>query len=125
MYQPGNPAFKVVAGSIVGEAAIDTGMKYVHTDGVVSKIMRKTLRLDATTSSLPNTTTKNVAHGETIALAKWCRIAAFRADNGTTIKTEKSAGINFDVTATNIIVTTASDLTAYVRGVIVLEFCAS
>ena len=125
MYQPGNPSFVTISGAVIGEAAVDTGMKYVHTDGVVSPIFRKVLRLDATTSSLPNNTTKAVLHGETIALQKWCRVSALRADNGTTIKTEKSAGISFDVNATQVVVATTSDLTTYLRGVLVLEFCKS
>lgn len=123
MYQPGNPSIVTISGAVIGEAAVDTGMKYVHTDGTISPILRKVLRLDATTSALPNNTTKAVLHGETPNLQKWCRIAAFRADNGTTIKTEKSVGITFDVNVTQIIVATTSDLTTYLRGVIVWEFC--
>lgn len=125
MYQPGNPSFTVISGAVIGEAAVDTGMKYVHTDGVVSSIFRKVLRLDATTSALPNATTKNVAHGETIALAKWARVSVLRADNGTTIKSLNSSGITIDINATNVIVGTGADLSTYVRGVLVLEFCKS
>jgi hypothetical protein len=74
---------------------------------------------------MPNATTKNVAHGETIALAKFARVASLRCDNGTTIKTEKSLGVSFDINATNVIVASTADLSTYVRGVLVLEFCKS
>lgn len=125
MYQPGNPSFVTISGAVIGEAAVDTGMKYVHTDGVISPIFRKVLRLDATTSAMPNATTKNVAHGETIALQKWCRVAALRADDGTTIKTLNSVGVSAEVTATNIVIGSTANLSTFVRGVVVLEFCKS
>jgi hypothetical protein len=106
-----------------GGGKVDTGKKFVDSDGVSHVIYRKALALDGTTSSLPNTALKNVAHGEAVALNRYAKVVSLRADNGTTIKTEASSGITIDITATNVAITTASDLSAYVRGVVVIEFC--
>ena len=115
---PGNPEIKAVLST---DRAIDTGKKYVHSDGVISPIFRKTLTIGA----LPNATLKNVAHGETIALAKYARVADFRADNGTNIMVAPSLTTTFMITATNVVVTTATDLSLYLRGIVTIEFCKS
>lgn len=107
----------------VGER-IDTGRKWIDpATGAASVIYQKTLALDGTTSSLPNAGAKNVAHGEAISLGKYARVVSLRADNATTIKTEHSSGITFDINVTNVIVTTVADLSLYLRGAVVIEFC--
>lgn len=106
-----------------GGGKIDTGKKFIDANGDPHVIYRKTLALDGTTSSLPNTASKNVAHGEAVAINKYARVTELRADNATTIKTLESAGITAEINATNVVVTTASDLSAYVRGLVTIEFC--
>jgi hypothetical protein len=114
---PGNPTIEAGAGKV------DTGKKFVMPDGTVHPIYRKTLALDGTTSSLPNNTTKNVAHGESIALNKYAKVTELRADNATTIKTLESVGVTAEINATNIVVATTSDLSLYLRGLVTIEFC--
>jgi hypothetical protein len=106
-----------------GGGKVDTGKKFIDANGDPHVIYRKTLALDGTTSSLPNATSKNVAHGEAIALNKYAKVKELRADNATTIKTLESTGITAEINATNVVITTASDLSAYVRGLVTIEFC--
>lgn len=108
---------------IVGGGKFDTGKKWIDSNGVGHVIYQKTLALDGTTSSLPNNAAKNVAHGEDISLTKWHKVVGLRADNGTLVKTENSAGVSVDLNVTNVVVTTTSDLSLYLRGSVTIEFC--
>ena len=96
----------------------DTGLKYVDSSGVSHVIYRKILALN----SLPNAGAKNFPHAEALSASRYAKVS-FSVSNGTTIKTEQSAGISIDINATNVAITTAADLTAYVNGLIILDFC--
>lgn len=113
---PGNIQIKV-------GGKFDTGKKWVDSTGAAHVIYQKTLALDGTTASLPNATTKNVAHGETIALNKYAKVVGLRADNATTIKTLESVGVTAEINATNVVVATTTDLSLYLRGNVTIEFC--
>lgn len=90
---------------------VDTGKKWI--DGSV--IFRKLLSIGA----LPNSTTKNVAHGEAaINLTKYARVSDFTARNGTQYISPPA----ITITNTNVAVTTTSDLSAY-TGWVEIEFC--
>lgn len=106
-----------------GGGKVDTGKKWFDANGDPHIVYRKTLALDGTTSSLPNTTTKNVLHGESLNVQKYARVKELRADNGTTVKGLNSSGITVDINATQIAITTASDLSLYIRGLVTIEFC--
>lgn len=98
---------------------IDTGKKWIDANGAPHVIYRKTLSVGA----LPNATSKNVAHGEAVSLTKYHKVEGLFANNGTTVKTENSSGITVDMNATNVVITTATDLSLYVGGVVTIEFC--
>ncbi len=104
--------------SLVAGARFDTGLKYIDANGVVSPILRKVLALN----SLPNNSSKNFAHAETLSVTKYAR-ASFWASNGTIHKSENSVGCSTEVTATNVAIATTTDLSLYVNGLIVLDFC--
>jgi hypothetical protein len=109
---------------VTGGGKFDTGRKWVNpADGTKHVIYRKTLALDGTTSSLPNATTKNVAHGEAVAISKYAKVVELRADNATTIKTLESVGVTAEINATNVVIATTTDLSTYVRGMVTIEFC--
>lgn len=97
----------------------DTGRKWIDSDGAAHVIYQKTLSVGA----LPNTAPKNVAHGEAIALTKYAKIVSLRADNGALIKNETSAGVSVEIDAANVVVTTTSDLSLFVNGIVTIEFC--
>lgn len=93
----------------------DTGKKWV--DGSI--IYKKLISFGA----LPNTTTKSVAHSESLSLVKMCRISAFVARNGTQYLTIPALTItSVTITATNIVVISTNDLSAY-TGWVEIEFC--
>lgn len=95
---------------------IDTGRK--HTDGSV--IYRKALSVGA----LPNATTKNVAHGESLNITgKYADVVSLFATNDTTIKTLHSSGVTAEINATNVVIGTGTDLSTYDQGIVVIEFC--
>ena len=99
----------------------DTGRKWVDASGVPHPIFEKALLV----SALPNATLKNVAHGETInVVSKYANVTALWASNGTNVKTLHSSGITIELTATNVAITTATDLSLFINGVVVIEFCA-
>lgn len=101
-------------------AKIDTGMKWIDAAGASHVIYRKLL----TVGALPNATLKNVAHGEAInVVSKFARVVALWASNGTNVKTLTSAGITIELTATNVAITTAADLSLFINGVVEIEFC--
>jgi hypothetical protein len=101
----------------VGER-FDTGMKYIGADGVPRPVLRKILAID----SLPNAGAKNFAHSESLIATRYAK-ATIWASNGTICKTENSIGVTIDITATNVAITTTTDLSLYVNGLIVLDFC--
>jgi hypothetical protein len=102
----------------------DTGKKWIDpATGLPHVIYSKTVALDGTTSSLPNNTTKNVPHGEAIAIGRHAKVVGLRADNATTIKTLESVGVTAEVNATNVVVATTADLSLYLRGQVTIEFC--
>jgi hypothetical protein len=99
---------------------IDTGKKWVDANGVARIIYRKTLAIGA----LPNNTTKNVAHGESInltAVGGYADVIAAWASNGTILKTQNSTGVTVDINGTNVVVGTTADLSAY-SGFVTIEF---
>lgn len=104
--------------SIVAGARFDTGLKYIGSDGIAYPILRKVLALN----SLPNNASKNFAHGEALSIAKYAK-ASFSVSNGTTIKSEDSVGCSVDINGTNVAIATTTDLTLYVNGLIILDFC--
>lgn len=106
-----------------GGGKVDTGKKFIDSTGTPHIIYRKTLALDGTTSSMPNATTKNVAHNEAINVQRYAKVKELRADNGTTVKTLNSVGVTADINATNVIVASTADLSAYIRGLVTIEFC--
>ncbi len=104
--------------SIVAGARFDTGLKYIGSDGIAYPILRKVLALN----SLPNNASKNFAHGETLSLAKYAK-AYFWASNGTIMKSENSVGCSTEITATNVAIATTTDLSLYINGLIIVDFC--
>lgn len=111
-----NGNFEIQAGA----GKVDTGKKWIDSSGVAHIIYRKVL----TVGALPNATLKNVAHGESLnVVSKYLRIKALWASDGTTVKTLTSSGITIEVTATNVAITTAANLSAFINGVVVIEFC--
>lgn len=96
----------------------DTGLKYIGADGIPRTIIRKILALD----SLPNNASKNFPHGESLNATRYAK-ASLWASNGTICKSENSAGVSAEVTATNVAIATTTDLTLYVNGLIILDFC--
>lgn len=111
--QEGNPQIQV-------GVRYDTGKKWVDASGVPHVIYQKALSVGA----LVNNTTKNVAHGEALnVVSKYTNVVALWASNGTIVKTLASTGITADINATNVVVGTTTDLTTYINGVVVIEFC--
>lgn len=104
----GNPNIKV------GEK-LDTGRKWIDSNGAAHVIFQKTLSIGA----MPNNTTKNVAHGDaSLSLTKFAKVKELWASNGTTITFAATATIN----ATNVVVATTTDLSTY-TGYVVIEYC--
>lgn len=99
---------------------IDTGKKWIDANGAAHVIYRKAVD----TGALPNATSKNVAHGQTIALS--CPVIRKRisAWNGTTNRFLDGATVTITVTATNIVVDSgAVNLSAYTSSFVEIEFC--
>ena len=90
----------------------DTGKKWI--DGSI--IYKKLLSIGA----LPNNTTKNVPHTETISLTKYARVSALSITNGTTTYTGAATAT---INNTNVIIATTTDLSLY-TGYVEIEFCA-
>ncbi len=93
----------------------DTGKKWV--DGSI--IYKKLISFGA----LPNATTKNVAHSETISLTKMARVSAFIARNGTLYANIPFVTItSMSISATNVTIISTTDLSTY-TGWVEIEFC--
>lgn len=100
----------------------DTGRKFIGTDGVARPVYRKQLLIDA----LANAGAKNVAHTEAIRLntgSSYARVVGMSISNGTLVKTEGSIGVTIDISATNVVITSTTDLTLYVNGIVEIDFC--
>lgn len=97
---------------------IDTGKKWIDANGAAHIIYRKAVD----TGSLPNNTNEDTAHGETVALA--CPVVVKRVSgfNGTTTRL-LDALVTVTVTATNINIATAANLSAYTSSFVEIEFC--
>ena len=102
---------------LVAGQKFDTGRKWVDESGVAWRIFRRLYRLGA----LPNATTINTAHGETIDPLKHAHIVGFWANNGTTMKLIAADPV-VSVDATNIIVTATANLSAFTKSEIILEW---
>ena len=110
----GNPEIRV------GGGKFDTGKKWIDAAGASHVIYQKALSVGA----LVNNTTKNVAHGEALnVVTKYTNVVALWASNGTVVKTLASTGVTADINATNVVIGTTTDLTLYINGVVVIEFC--
>ena len=109
----GNPEIKV-------GVKFDTGKKWIDAAGASHVIYQKAL----TVGALPNAALKNVAHEEALnVVSKYANVVALWASNGTNVKTLTSSGITIEITATNVAITTATDLSLFINGVVVIEFC--
>lgn len=106
---------QINAGNVQLEAGkkFDTGIKYTDSSGSRA-VFRKVVDFGA----LPNTTTKNVAHGESVDpdLAT----GTIYANDGTTALT-----LTPSLTATNISLTTTSDLSSYANAIAIIEYVES
>lgn len=104
---------------VVGQR-FDTGKKWIDAAGAGHVIYRKAL----TVGAFPNATTKNVAHGEALNVAtKYTDVVALWASNGTIMKTKNSVGVSAEITASNVVVGSTADLSLFLNGIVVIEFC--
>lgn len=110
----------VITSSIAQEQMVvgrryDTGKKW--TDGSV--IYKKLVSFGA----LPNTTTKSVAHSESLSLTKYAVVSRLIARDGTTYLNIPAVTItSITITATNITMISTNNLSTY-TGWVEIEFC--
>lgn len=103
---------------------IGAGLQYFPTTvGDWRNVWRKVINF----GSLPNSTTKSVAHGITWTAAQqiiFTHIYATATDqtNFSAISVPDGADPSIEVDATNVNITTSSDLTAYTECYVVLEY---
>jgi hypothetical protein len=99
---------------------IQSGKIWVDpADGLKYPMFRKVIN----TGSLPNATSENTAHGIVgLAVTKFMR-CEFWATNGTTKGRVSNGNPLIEVDATNVVVTSTGDLSAYTSSLVILEYC--
>ena len=100
---------------------IDTGKKWIDANGDPHVIYQKVLN----TTALANAGARNVAHGESIGLSKYANVVGGFVTNGVTIiPIGGTAGAEpiCRINATNVVITSTTDLSTY-SGQVIIEFC--
>lgn len=107
--------------NVLDDVAYDTGKKWRPSgSGTIYRVMRKKI----TIGTLPNATTKNVPHNESILPALKVSIVEFWASKGDTTPalTSMTALVSITVDATNVKITAAADQSLYTSADVIVEW---
>ncbi len=106
--------------NVLDDVAFDTGRKWKAADGTIYRVLRKKIVCGA----LPNATTKNTAHGETVDPNKFVDVVSFHANkaDASASLTKMTALVSVTVDATNVKVTAGADQSAYTVSEVVIEW---